>query len=259
MKKILPKLAALLFGAFIVGMFGLVISLTFSALGRIFPDNFTNQIIGLVLFDIAALAWGMAFVYQSKSTSQYAVAAIGFLVGIAGTLAMIASEVMLSAEGLTTPPPWVGKALVYGFVICAALHLVLGYAHKAASPEVDASIRLGAAQAEITEEAIMQAETQLENNRAALGQLITPRLTAGIKRNLNLPVSDAEWDALGDAEIIEAKPKKKTGIPVTLWNSITGKRRKARKPVTTTYEKDAEGVTGASPAPFPLDQDEGQD
>ena len=263
MKKILKPLAGFLFAGFIIGMFGLVISLTFSALGRIFPDNFANQLIGLVLFDIAALAWGMAFVFKSESTSQYALAAIGFLVGLAGTFIMIGSEVMLSAEGLTEAPEWLGKALTYTFIAASAIHLSLGYGHAATSPEVDAQIRLGASQAGITSEAIRQAEQELENNRAALGQLITPRLTGNIRRNLNLPVTDAEWQALGDLDVIEAKPKKNSksaGIPVTLWNAIRGKR--ARKPVAT-YEQQAEAVAtegaGKPPAPFPLDQEAGQE
>ena len=261
MKKILKPLAGFLFAGFLIGMFGLVISLTFSALGRIFPDNFANQIIGLVLFDVAALAWGMAFVYKSQSVAQYALAAIGFLVGLAGTFIMIASEVMLSAEGLTNAPPWVAQALTYTFIAASAIHLSLGYAHAATSPEVDAQIRLGASQSQITSEAIRQAEDELESRRAALGQLITPRLTANIKRNLNLPISEAEYNALGDLDIIEAKPKAKAngprrGVPLTLWNTITGKRK--RKPALATYEQRAqavatEGETGASPIPFPLE------
>ena len=266
MKKILPKIAGILFAAFIGGVFLLVISLTFSALGRLFPDNFANQIIGLVLFDLAALAWGLNFVYGSKSTAQYALSALGFLVGLAGTVVMVASEVMLSAQNLTTPPAWIAQALVYGFIAAAVIHLILGYAHAGASPDVDAQIRLGAAQAEITSEAIAQAEQELETRRAALGNVIRPRLVAGIKRNLNLPISDAEYEALGDAEIIEAKPKSKAqgasvaGIPVTLWNAISGKRKRAKKPVTTTYEQRAEAVAteenqGESPRPFQDDQE----
>ena len=248
MKKILPKIAGILFAGFIGGMFLLVISLTFSALGRIFPDNFPNQLIGLVLFDIAALAWGLAFVYKSESTAQYAVAAIGFIVGLIGTVTMVSAEVMLSAQNLQEPPEWIAKALVYGFIGAAVIHLVLGYMHAGASPEVDAQIRLGAAQAEITQEAIRQAEDELESRRAALGRVIQPRLVASIKRNLNLPISDEEYQAL---DVIEAEPKNKSngaGIPVTLWNKIRGKRKPA-----ATYEQRTED-TGAQPGPFRKDK-----
>lgn len=190
MKKILPTLAGMIFGAFLIGMFGLVISLTFSALGRIFPGNFANQLIGLVLFDIAALAWGLSFVYKSKSVGQYALAAIGFIVGLAGTMVMIASEVMLSAQDLATPPEWIGKTMTYAFIGAAVIHLVLGYLHNAASPEVDASIRLGAAQAEIMSEAIKQAELELDTNREVMGSVIRARLVADIRRDLRLPMSE---------------------------------------------------------------------
>jgi len=253
MKKILKPLSAFLFAGFLIGMFFLVISLTFSALGRIFPDNFTNQIVGLVLFDLAALCWGLAFVFQSESTSQYAIAAIGFLVGLAGTFVMIASEVMLSAEGLAQAPDWLGRALTYTFIGASALHLSLGYAHAATAPDVDAQIRLGASQAEITSEAIRQAEQELESKRAALGDVIRPRLVANIKRNLNLPMSQDEFDSLPD--IIEAQPKSKAngrGVPFPLWDAITGKRK--RQPVTTTYEQRTEAVATGDENPTKPDQ-----
>jgi len=262
MKKILPAIAGILFSAFLVGMFGLVISLTFSALGRIFPDNFTNQIIGLVLFDIAALAWGLAFVYKSESVGQYAFAAIGFLVGLAGTLAMIASEVMLSAQDLTTPPPWIGNVLVYGFVGAAAFHLVLGYLHKAASPDVDASIRLGAARAEVVSEAIQQAELELEHNRAVMGSIIKGRLVAEIKRDLRLPLAQDDAEALAyQPDIIEAKPKANGGgVPAFMVAARKIFKRKAARPepVTTTYESAEGGPGAAAPAPFQNRQPDSQ-
>jgi hypothetical protein len=240
MKKIMPKVAALMFGAFLVGMFLLVISLTFSALGRIFPESFTNQLIGLVLFDLAALAWGLAFVYQSQSTGQYAISAIGFLVGIVGTIVMIASEVMLSAEGLVEPPDWIGRTLAYGFIVASVLHLILGYMHKAASPDIDASIRLGAAQAEVTSEAIKQAESEIEANRAAMGQVIRGRLVADIHRNLDLPIpADPDMPFLPAKEYRQATRTERATVAPSFLTKIRGKFKRTPPPSPVTYEQTA--------------------
>ena len=65
-------------------------SLTYGALQKLFPGDFTNQMWGLVMFDIAAMCWAIAFVFQSKSTGQYAVSGLGFIVGFLGTLLMVA-------------------------------------------------------------------------------------------------------------------------------------------------------------------------
>jgi hypothetical protein len=252
MKKIMPKIAGLLFGAFLVGVFGLVISLTFSALGRIFPNNFGNQLIGLALFDLAALAWGLAFVYKSESTGQYAIAAIGFIVGLAGTVVMIASEVTLSAQGLVEAPEWIGKALTYGFITSAVMHLILGYMHKAASPEIDASIRLGAAQAEVTNEAIKQAESELELKRAQMGNVIKARLVGDIQRNLNIAVDpEIGFVPASPVEYAEVTAPKKSSPSAWLSNMW----RKGKKPPMVTNEQVIVDVPKLQEQPAPKQEE----
>ncbi len=46
MKKVIASAAGILFAVFGIAILGLLISLTFSALGKLFPDNFTNQLWG---------------------------------------------------------------------------------------------------------------------------------------------------------------------------------------------------------------------
>ena len=136
MKKVVANAAGILFALFGVAILGLLMSLTFGALGKLFPDNFINQIWGLVLFDIAAIVWALAFVFKSESTAQYALSAIGFLAAFIGTLGMVAVEVMLSGQSYVQVESWVGEWLVYGYVIMTTIHSALLYAHHASAPDI---------------------------------------------------------------------------------------------------------------------------
>lgn len=78
MKKIMPHIASVFFSLFSAGVIVLLMSYTFQALAHIFPNNFTAQVMGMILFDIAAIAWLGAFIYLCKSIMQYAFAFIGF-------------------------------------------------------------------------------------------------------------------------------------------------------------------------------------
>ena len=189
MKKIMPNIAAVFFSLFGMGVIVLLMSYTFQALSNIFPNNFTAQVMGMILFDVAAIAWLSAFIYLCKSIMQYAFAFIGFGFGLAGTLGMVAIEVMLGGQQMIKPPAWVNEALIYGFIGAAVVHVVLFYAYKLAAPEISADISLGIETANITEEAMKQAESVLLSQRGALGGVIAPRLVNNVRRNLGLPVS----------------------------------------------------------------------
>jgi hypothetical protein len=209
MKKIMPHVAGVFFSLFGVGVIILLMSYTFEALAYIFPNNFTAQIMGMVLFDIAALAWLGAFIYLCKSIMQYTFAFIGFVFGLLGSLAMVAIDVMLGGQELIKPPVWINSALVYGFIFAAVVHVILIYAHKLVGPEVSADISLGIETAQITEEAMKQAETELLKERGALGRVIAPRLMNNVKRNLGLPV-------YGDVIDLTAMDANEQPIPVEM-------------------------------------------
>jgi hypothetical protein len=191
MKKVIGGIAGLFFAVFCIGVIGLMVSLTYSALGRIFPNDFENQMWGLVIFDIATLAWAFAFVYKSHSVGQYVASGAGFLVGQIGTLGMIAAEVTLSGQNLTggsVDLGQIGQWMVYGFIACTALHVILVYAHHAAGPELAQQISTGISRGQIRDRAIHDAEKQLEVETAALARDITADIVASVRRDLQLPI-----------------------------------------------------------------------
>lgn len=195
MSKIMPHVAGVFFALFGFGVIALLFSYTFSALAYVFPDNLFAQLMGMTLFDIAAIAWLLALIYLCKSVMQYAFAFIGFVFGLAGSLAMVAMEVMLGGQELMEAPAWVNEALIYGFIAAAVVHVILYYAFKLSAPEISADISLGFETAQITDEAMKQAEAQLLQQRGLLGGVIAPRLITNVKRNLGLPVSVDVIDA----------------------------------------------------------------
>lgn len=187
MKKVIASAAGILYAVFGIAILGLLLSLTFGALGKLFPGNFANQLWGLVLFDLAAMIWAVVFVFKSESTGEYATAAIGFIAAFVGTLGMVAVEVMLSGQTYVEVEDWVGQWLVYGFVIMTALHSALLYAHHAAAPDISEKINVGVARGEIVSEAIKQATQSLDVQKAILAQSITQEIIEQVKRDLRLP------------------------------------------------------------------------
>lgn len=184
MLKVLMKGLSYLFGAFCLAVFGFLISLTFGALGKLFPGSFANQLWGLVLFDIGALIWAATFIYGSETTQQYALSAIGFVISFVGTLGMVSVEVIMSGQEFVAVDPKLGQWLVYGFLIITALHAALIYAHHFTAAAVIQKIDVGIARGEIVTEAVKQATQQLDVNKARLARSISASIVAQVNRDL---------------------------------------------------------------------------
>jgi hypothetical protein len=224
-------------------------SLTFGALGKLFPDNFMNQIWGLVLFDIAAMIWALVFVFKSESTMQYALAAIGFIGAFVGTLAMVAVEVMMGGQTFIEVESWVGEWLVYGYVIFTALHSALLYAHHATAPDIHEKINVGIARGEIVTEAIKQATDSLEVQKAALARSIHADIVAQVKRDLGLPSGQIlDLPALPIMDTPEQKPASfsLSNLLPFMWAKSTPKKT---YPATVSAPQ-VKSEAGTSPAPF---------
>jgi hypothetical protein len=188
MKKVLGAMSGIIFSVFCIAILGLLMSFTLGALRKLFPDSFVNQMWGLVLFDIAAMVWGLAFVFKSESVGQYAAAGIGFVTGFLGTLLMVAFEVITSGQTFVTDGGSLGHWAVYGFIIVTAVHAALVYFHHASAPDIHEKINVGIARGEITTEAIRQATNVLEVQKAQLAETIHSSIVEQVKRDLNIPI-----------------------------------------------------------------------
>jgi hypothetical protein len=188
MKKVLGAMSKFIFALFSLLVLGLLMSLTYGALKILFPNNFANQMWGLVMFDIAAMCWALAFVFQSNSVGQYASAALGFIVAFLGTLLMVAAEVILDGQTFVENSS-IGQWMVYGFIIVTAIHAALVYIHHAMAPDISEAINIGVARGEITSEAIRQATQVLDTQKAELAHSIHQDIVDNVKRDLNIPVA----------------------------------------------------------------------
>jgi hypothetical protein len=184
MSKLMPFFGKALLMIFAIGVFVIVASLSYRALGLIFPDDLFDQAIGLLLFDASALIWFVVFVYQSESTMQYVFAGFGFLIGLVGTIALVSIEVGISSG--TMQAAVMLKPLTYVFIGVAVAHLVLLYARHAAGPQVSADISLGVEKAKIQSEGMRQAEQQLQQAAAQMGSVIRADLVNQVLRDLNM-------------------------------------------------------------------------
>jgi len=163
MKKVLGAMSKLIAAAFSLAVLGLLMSLTYGALQRIFPQSFSNQIWGLIMFDIAAMCWALIFVFQSNSVGQYAAAGIGFIVAFLGTLLMVGAEVILSGQNLAQINTGeIGRWMIYGFIAVTALHAALVYIHHGTAPEIAEQINVGVARGEVVSQAILNAAKTIE-------------------------------------------------------------------------------------------------
>lgn len=228
MKKVLGSMSKFIFGAFCVAVLALLMTLTYGALQKLFPGNFTNQMWGLVMFDIAAMCWAVAFVFQSHSTTQYAVSGLGFAVGFLGTLGMVAAEVTLSGQNLSSvDTSQIGTWMVYGFIIVTAIHALLVYIHHASAPEIAEQINVGVARGEVVSRAIKDATKTIESQQEELSQAIYNDIVSNVKRDLGMaPIDGTVFDRrnrLDVAPVTWARPTQQEAArseDLPLWEKI---------------------------------------
>jgi hypothetical protein len=241
MKKVLGTMSKFVAAGFSIAVLALLMSLTYGALQRIFPDSFSNQMWGLVMFDIAAMCWALIFVFQSKSVGQYAASGIGFIVAFLGTLGMVAAEVILSGQDLAQiDTAQIGKWMIYGFIGVTAIHALLVYVHHGTAPEIAEQINVGVARGEIVSEAISQATKTLDEQKAILAQTIHQEIVSQVKRDLNIPIlADPRMPFLPAQDQPYLRTERASVAP-SLLTRIRSKFKRQPPPSPVTYEQTAE-------------------
>jgi hypothetical protein len=241
MTKLLGPLAKTLFALFVLGVFAGVMYYSFRALGMIFPGDLIGQLFGMVLFDVAALTWFLVFVKESHSTMQYVFSIIGFMVGIVGTLGLVAIEVGISSNQLL--PADVAKPLNYIFIAVLIAHLLLTYAYHAAAPAIAADISMGVERARIMARAEKDAEKLLIDNQHLLAEPLAAEHVRRVMQDLNLQKRDAGVIEGRAYDVVEPAQVKSPGAANSFLSGIlNGWGGGARK-----YESSAPSVANTSP------------
>ena len=271
MNKLMPYLVKVIFFLFVIAVFIGIVSMSFKGLGWIFPNDLLDQIIGLVLFDLAALTWFSVLIYISESSMQYVFSALGFLTGLLGTFGLVGIEVGISSGMVTAAE--MTRPLTYVFIAVFMGHLSLIYLFKASGPETDAKISLGIDKAKIIDEGRKQAEQHLAAQLPYLGASISARLVADVMRDLNLQPQIIEGrftdldvsagrtaaqpgrvEAQAPAQLVE--PANKPGAVVVNWFKGFANKRRTYKSVAASVPaakaavlRTRSGVGPASPTP----------
>lgn len=211
MSKLIGFMVKPLFALFCAAVVAGVMYWSFRALGRIFPGDLASQLFGMTMFDFASLIWFFVLIKNCRSTFQYVWSAFGFLIGLFGTLGLVAIEVGLNSGMLAAAD--VVQELTYIFIGVVLTHLILSYAFHASEPEVSADISLGIEKAKITDKAQAAVEKRINDRIDQLAEPIADNLMRGVLQDLNisvhfkdvidlkaLPVSD---EALQEAEAVK--------------------------------------------------------
>ncbi|MFZ6029636.1 MAG: hypothetical protein ACOYYS_18130 [Chloroflexota bacterium] len=139
--------------------------LTWQLAGRIVPGNPVAQAMTLVLFDVAALVWFIQFITQARGTLQWALSAIGFLVGLGGAIIMAGGELVLGQQLVQIEDPTqIGWVLLSTVVVAALAHATLTYFFHATDPAVKNRIENAQEVSKAVERAYADARSEIARN-----------------------------------------------------------------------------------------------
>lgn len=240
MKRIMPAVGGIFFAAFSVAIVVFLLSLSWSALSRIFPENIVNQLFGLANFDFAALGWLLCFIYVAKGSAQRPIAFVMFMVSLLGTLVIVALEIGLSTGWFEMASVMTPLSIL--LTVMTFLHMAAIYLFHLNDPEVAARIESESDKDAIIDQAQKDTTEALNVLRPGLARQLAQSQVAAALRDLGLPaVVDGVSYALDDpapASDLAAKPHQEkareagaepTGVKPGLmdwqgWNLFGGRK-----------------------------------
>ena len=160
------KILGLVFAAALIAFTGLM---TVKLGKRMIPDDVLMQIMILVLFDAAALVWFVSFITQAKGTMQWAIAGLGWLIGLVGAVIMTAGELILGQQLIILDDPTrFGWILIATVVVAALGHVTLVYFFHFADPATRNRIENAQKVSKAIETAYNNARQMIDNQTDAL-------------------------------------------------------------------------------------------
>jgi len=237
MKRLFPSYTKVLGNLFVLGIGALVTYLSFNALGRVFPDNVYYQILGLVVFDVAAVVWFLRIINDSDTALQYVWASIGFLAGFVGVVYMVRVETQLNAGVITQSEIMV--QLVDAFVYSAVAQFALTYAFKMSDKETTKRLHIGLFKADIFQDALRQAGLSVDKSTAVLGNMLQGEIMRGLLRDLHVAASDEQLnDLFGEDVIVSENQDAQEGLFFQLKNALFGGKKEEIEEVKNSPNED---------------------
>ncbi len=179
------KVMGLLFAALVIGYTSW---LTYLLAQMLIPDQVFLQVMTLVLFDVAALVWFVQFLTTARGTMQWALAAIGFLVAIVGTVIMAVGELVLGQQLVVIEDPTrIGWILIATLAVSALVHVLLIYLFHFSDPmlmnRIETAQKVGAAISQAGQDARAEIDRNMPEITANLvdsGTITSCTMYAGI-------------------------------------------------------------------------------
>lgn len=249
MKELWKWIAKVLFYAVSVGLFVYAASRSLDFIQATLPaSQKLVGYLGLLATGGGAVAWLAVFLFYAKGTGQKGLSLLFVVIDLLGEFALFTFDTLyrsgetgliaaLSANEI--------RMVVLGLSALIALNIGATFAFHIMDPETAKRMKEESARDVLDNEVLKT----IEDKAPQLAQAMAPQIAAQWEADFVARFSNPYALGIGnlttqDNKIIEAKPKAKSkaaGIPATLWNAITGKRK--RKPVTTVYEQRTEVVT----------------
>lgn len=197
--KTIGKILGWVFAALVITYTTL---LTFQLATRLTPGNLALQAMTVVLFDGAALTWFITFVTVARGTLQWAIAGIGFIVGLAGAIIMAGGELVLGQSLVTVDDPArLGWILVSTVIVAALVHATLIYLFHFADPEVKNRIENAQEVSKAIERAYKDARAEINRNVDSL----TSGLLESVLHEAMQQINAATAVHIRNAAVIKAK------------------------------------------------------
>ena len=165
---VVVKILGLVFAAAVIGY---TAYLTFLLAQRIVPDNTVLQFMTIVLFDFGAAVWFFQFIATSKSAAQWAIAGLGFAMGLGGAVVMAGGELILGQKLVVVDNlEQIGWILVSVNIAAALVHALLSYMFHLAEPSVINRIENSVKIASVQEKAFKAARAEIDRQADDMGK-----------------------------------------------------------------------------------------
>ena len=242
MKRVLPWVGRIFFLLFTLAVFVFLLSLSWSALYLVFPGQIVNQLFGLANFDIAALAWLLAYISVSRGMVQRALCLVMFTVSMVGVLAIVAIEIGVSTETMTTDS--VMLPLAIAMTVLTFGHVLAIYIYHLFDTDVQAQIEEQVNVDETIAQAEKDAAESLNVLRPEMARTLAADRVASAYRQLGLSHPVYNSPTVIDAQVKDV-PALPAPVPAETVKATKAAESAGWLPLFTRKKKKYEASTVA--------------
>ena len=261
MKKVTATIYKIIFNIFVLAVGMWTASLTLSEMREILPNDPITPYFALALFDGGAIAWLTAWLKNARGLYQRSIALIMMVLDLVGVVLLSAGRLLGGGQTMTEAPQALAVAVIYGVVFATLANLAAIYAFHTTDPDTIEEIETSILEDTLRDEAMKQAQANIESQAQALGAIMAARATGQLKYRLRLPMAANEAAAVIDVQsedipatqptqqpaslqaprMIHAKQKQGPN-PLGLWIARTAAKARAKlqpKPAAVIYQQTA--------------------